>query len=109
MILLKNGKIIENNQLVKKDVLIVSANSSIQVIKGNTTFPTGELLYKLEMPEAKRIVSTPSVFDFDKDNVPDVLFGTEDGRIVLAKVNLKRREIEIVNYFNFFIAINICN
>lgn len=77
------------------DVLFVSANGSIQILKGNTTYQTGELLWKFSIPEAKRILSTPAAFDFDKDGISEVVFGTEDGRILIAKSNIKRKEIEI--------------
>ena len=77
------------------DVLFVSANGSVQVLKGNTNYQTGELLWKFTIPEAKRILSTPAAFDFDKDGICEVVFGTEDGRILVAKNNLKRKEIEI--------------
>ena len=77
------------------DVLFVSANGSIQILKGNTTYQTGELLWKFTIPEAKRILSNPASFDFDKDGINEVLFGTEDGRILLMKSNIKRKELEI--------------
>ena len=77
------------------DVLFVSANGSVQILKGNTTYQTGELLWKFSIPEAKRILSTPAAFDFDKDGINEVIFGTEDGRILIAKSNIKRKEIEI--------------
>jgi len=77
------------------DVLFVSANGSVQILKGNTTYQTGELLWKFTIPEAKRILSNPASFDFDKDGINEVIFGTEDGRILIAKSNIKRKEIEI--------------
>ncbi|MDD3323130.1 MAG: FG-GAP-like repeat-containing protein [Paludibacter sp.] len=78
------------------DVMIVSANGTVQALKGNTSYPSGELLWKMPIPEAKRILSSPSAFDFDKDGLLDIVFGTEDGRIVIAKSNIKRKEIEII-------------
>jgi hypothetical protein len=50
----------------------------------------------MAIPEAKRILSSPSAFDFDKDGIVDIAFGTEDGRIVIARSNIKRKEIEII-------------
>lgn len=79
------------------DVLFVSANGTVQILKGNTTYQTGELLWKFSIPEAKRILSTPASFDFDKDGINEVIFGTEDGRILIVKSNLKRKEIEIIS------------
>ncbi len=78
------------------DVAIVSANGSIQILKGNTTYPSGELLWKLAIPEARRIISSPSAYDFDKDGMIDFVFGTEDGKIIIAKSNTKRKEVEIM-------------
>ena len=78
------------------DVFIVSANGSVQALKGKTNFPAGELLWKLDIPEAKRIISSPAAYDFDKDGIVDIMFGTEDGRIIIAKSNIKRKEVEIL-------------
>lgn len=82
----------------KNDVAIVSANGSIQVLKGDTSYPSGELLWKLQIPEARRIISSPSVYDFDKDGIPEIVFGTEDGKIIVAKNNIRRKEIEVLSY-----------
>ncbi len=78
------------------DVAFVSANGTIQILKGNTSFPTGELLWNFTIPGAGKIISSPSAYDFDKDGIPDLVFGTEDGRIIIAKSNTKRKEIEIL-------------
>jgi pSer/pThr/pTyr-binding forkhead associated (FHA) protein/outer membrane protein assembly factor BamB len=77
------------------DVLILSANSTAQILKGNTKAPAGELLWKAPIPDARRIISTPSLFDFDGSGTPQFVFGTEDGRIIIGKSNTKRKEIEI--------------
>jgi hypothetical protein len=50
----------------------------------------------MPIPDAKRILSSPSAFDFDKDGIVDIAFGTEDGRIVIAKSNIKRKEMEVI-------------
>lgn len=78
------------------DVAVISANGSVQILKGNTNYNSGEMLWKLAMPEAKRMISSPSIYDFDKDGVPEIVFGTEDGRLVVAKSNAKRKELEIM-------------
>ena len=78
------------------DVFAVSANGSVFVLKGKTTFPAGELLWKLDLQEAKRIISSPAAYDFDKDGIVDIMFGTEDGKILIAKSNTKRKEVEII-------------
>ncbi len=78
------------------DVAFVSANGTIQILKGNTSFPTGELLWNFTLPGAGKIISSPSAYDFDKDGILDLVFGTEDGRIIIAKSNTKRKEIEIL-------------
>ncbi len=77
-------------------IITDSANGTLQALKGNTTYPSGELLSKLVIPEAKRILSSPSAYDFDKDGMLDIVFGTEDGRIIIAKNNAKRKELEIL-------------
>lgn len=78
------------------DIAIVSANGSVQILKGNTTYPSGELLWKLSIPESRRIISSPSAYDFDKDGMLELVFGTEDGKIIVARSNVKRKEVEIV-------------
>ena len=78
------------------DVAVVSANGSVQILKGKTTYPSGEMLWKLTVPEGRRLLSSPSLYDFDKDGIPEIVFGTEDGRIVVAKSNQKRKELEIM-------------
>ena len=78
------------------DVGIVSANGTVQILKGNTTYLSGEMLWKLALPESKRLISSPAVYDFDKDDIPELVFGTEDGRLVVAKSNVKRKEVEVM-------------
>ncbi len=82
----------------KNDVAVVSANGSVQLLKGDTSYPSGELMWKMAIPEARRIISSPSVYDFDKDGIPELVFGTEDGKIIIAKSSVKRKEIEIMAY-----------
>lgn len=78
------------------DVAVVSANGTVQILKGKTNYNSGEMLWKLSIPESKRLISSPSVYDFDKDGIPELVFGTEDGRIMVAKSNVKRKELEIM-------------
>ena len=78
------------------DVAVVSANGTVQILKGKTTYPSGEMLWKLNLPESKRLISSPAEYDFDKDGIPELVFGTEDGRIMVAKSNPKRKELEIM-------------
>ncbi|MCR4662476.1 MAG: FHA domain-containing protein [Endomicrobiaceae bacterium] len=78
------------------DVAVVSANGTVQILKGKTTYPSGEMLWKLSIPESKRLLSSPAVYDFDKEGIPELIFGTEDGRIIVAKSNPKRKELEVM-------------
>jgi outer membrane protein assembly factor BamB len=78
------------------DVFIVSANGSIQGLKGKTGYPAGELLWKMILPEGKRIISSPAVYDFDKDGLNDFVIATEDGRILVVKSNTRRKEFEVM-------------
>lgn len=78
------------------DVGVVSANGTVQILKGNTTYLSGEMLWKLALPESKRLISSPAVYDFDKDDIPELVFGTEDGRLIVAKSNVKRKEVEVM-------------
>lgn len=79
------------------DVAVLSANGMVQILKGNTTYPSGEMLWKLSLPEAKRTISSPSAYDFDKDGINEIVFGTEDGKLVVVKSNPKRKELEIMS------------
>ena len=78
------------------DVFVVSANGSVLGLKGKTGYPAGELLWKMSLPEAKRIISSPAVYDFDKDGLKEFVIGTEDGKIVVIRSNARRKEFEIM-------------
>lgn len=78
------------------DVFVVSANGSIQGLKGKTGYPAGELLWKMILPEAKRIISSPAVYDFDKDGLDDFVITTEDGKVMVIRSNTRRKEFEIM-------------
>ncbi|MDR0724131.1 MAG: hypothetical protein LBF23_02975, partial [Endomicrobium sp.] len=78
------------------NVFFASANGSVYYLKGKTSYGTGELLSTLEIPGAKRIIGSPSKYDFDKDGYDEFIVGTEDGRIVVIKNNIKRQELEIL-------------
>ncbi|MBR3655194.1 MAG: FHA domain-containing protein [Elusimicrobia bacterium] len=78
------------------DVGVVSANGTVQILKGKTTYPSGEMLWKLSLPESKRLISSPAAYDFDKDGLVELVFGTEDGRLIVAKSNPKRKELEVM-------------
>ncbi|MDR3124531.1 MAG: FHA domain-containing protein [Endomicrobium sp.] len=78
------------------NVFVVSANGSVYNLKGKTNYPSGELLSKLDIPDAKRIISSPSKYDFDKDGYDEFVIGTEDGRIIVVKNNIKSQELEIL-------------
>ncbi len=78
------------------DVFVVSANGSILGLKGNTGYPSGELLWKMSLPEAKRMIGSPAMYDFDKDGLMEFVVPTEDGRILVVKSNTRRKEFEIM-------------
>ncbi|MDR1417731.1 MAG: FHA domain-containing protein [Endomicrobium sp.] len=79
------------------NVFFASANGNVYSLKGKTTYPSGELLSTLAIPDAKRIIGSPSKYDFDKDGYDEFVVGTEDGRIVVIKNNIKRQELEILS------------
>ncbi|MDR2436768.1 MAG: FHA domain-containing protein, partial [Endomicrobium sp.] len=79
------------------NVFVVSANGTIYNLKGNTTYPSGELLWKLKLQDGKRMIGSPSKFDFDKDGHDDFVIGTEEGKILIIKNNTKRKEFEIIS------------
>ena len=78
------------------DVFVVSANGSILGLRGKTGYPAGELLWKTQLPETKRMISSPAAYDFDKDGLLDFVIATEDGKIIVVKSNTRRKEFEIL-------------
>jgi pSer/pThr/pTyr-binding forkhead associated (FHA) protein len=79
------------------NIFVVSANGTIYNLKGNTTYPSGELLWKLKVQDGKRMIGSPSKFDFDKDGYDDFVIGTEGGKILVVRNNTKRKEFEIIS------------
>ncbi|MCL2389852.1 MAG: hypothetical protein FWC88_00295, partial [Endomicrobia bacterium] len=78
------------------DVFVVSANGSVLGLRGKIGYPTGELLWKLQIPGAGRMISSPAMYDFDKDGLMDFVIATEDGRIMVIKSNPRRKEFEVM-------------
>ncbi len=78
------------------DVVAVSANGSIYALKGNTKYPTGELLWKLDFPQPNRLLSSPGLINIDKKGIFALVFGTKDGSIYIVKNNPVRREMEVM-------------
>lgn len=78
------------------DVIVVSANGNLYALKGKTGYPTGELLWKLEVPELKRTIATPALYDFDRNGVKDFVVGTEDGSLLFVRNSPKRKGMEIM-------------
>lgn len=79
------------------DVLVTSANGNLYALKGKTGYPTGELLWKLEVPELKRTIATPALYDFDRNGVKDFVVGTEDGSLLFVRNSPKRKGMEIMS------------
>jgi len=61
------------------DVVCFSANSRMYLLKGDTGFSASEVLVNYEIPDAKRIIGSPAVYDFNKNGIPDLVICTEDG------------------------------
>jgi hypothetical protein len=80
-----------------RNVFVVSGNGTIYNLKGDTTYPSGELLWKLKLPDGKRMIVSPSKFDFDKDGHDDFVIATEEGKILVVKNNTRRKEFEIIS------------
>jgi pSer/pThr/pTyr-binding forkhead associated (FHA) protein/outer membrane protein assembly factor BamB len=78
------------------DIAVLSANGVLYVLKGKTGYPTGELLWKLDVPGGGKMVSSPSLNDFSKDGSLNVVFGTEDGSIIVARNIMRRKEMEVL-------------
>lgn len=79
------------------DVVVLSGNGKAYVLRGKTGYPTGELLWKMDLPEANRIVSSPAVYDFEKNGIANIVFGGEDGSINVLKNSPGRKEMELTS------------
>jgi pSer/pThr/pTyr-binding forkhead associated (FHA) protein/outer membrane protein assembly factor BamB len=78
------------------DVFAVSANGMILGLKGKTGYPAGELLWKMIVPEGKRMIGSPAVYDFNKDGLKDFVIADENGKISVIASNPRRKEFEIL-------------
>jgi pSer/pThr/pTyr-binding forkhead associated (FHA) protein/outer membrane protein assembly factor BamB len=78
------------------DVFAVSANGMILGLKGKTGYPAGELLWKMVVPEGKRMISSPALYDFNKDGLKDFVIADENGKITVIASNPRRKEFEIM-------------
>lgn len=74
------------------DVWLFSANGTIYGLKGKTGYPAGELMWKLSLPEANRMVSSAALYDFNKDGVMDAVIGGEGGSIYIVDGFVNKRE-----------------
>lgn len=79
------------------DVLAVSANGKVYCLKGNTGYPAGELISKLDIQGANRMIAAPALADFDKNGMDDAVVGAEDGSVYILKSMPKRKELEVMS------------
>ena len=66
-----------------QDVVAFSANGMVYAIKGKTEYSAGEVLWKCQVAGACKIISSPALYDFDKNGAIDMVFGTETGHIYI--------------------------
>jgi hypothetical protein len=78
------------------DVIAFSANGMSYGLKGKTGYPAGELLWKSEIPDARRIIAAPALYDFDRNGLMDMVVGGENGNIYVLKSAPARKEIEVL-------------
>ena len=78
------------------DVFVVSANGMIMGLKGKTGYPAGELLWKMVMPDGKRMIGSPAMYDFNKNGLKDFVIADESGKISVISSNPRRKEFEIL-------------
>ena len=79
------------------DVVFVSPNGYLYALKGKTGYPAGELLTKMKIPQGGRLVGGISMFDFDKNGLPNFIFGTEFGEILVTRSHPSTKDIEIAD------------
>lgn len=79
------------------DVIVLSANGKAYALRGKTGYSTGELLWKTDLPEANRVISSPAVYDFEKNGIATIVFGGEDGSVNVLKNSPSRKEMEIAS------------
>lgn len=78
------------------DVVVFSANGIVYGLRGKTGYPAGEMLWKLEIGKGNRIVSSPALYDFDRNGLSDMAIGTEDGNVYIIKNSPVRKEMEFM-------------
>jgi pSer/pThr/pTyr-binding forkhead associated (FHA) protein/outer membrane protein assembly factor BamB len=82
------------------DVIVLSANGFAYALKGETGYPGGEMLWKVKVPDGGRVISAASAYDFDKDGLLDLVFGSESGTLFLLKNGETANKVTIMPIAN---------
>jgi len=48
------------------------------------------------VPDGRKMIASPAMYDFNKDGLPDFVIGSEDGKIIVIGSNTRRKEFEIL-------------
>jgi hypothetical protein len=51
----------------------------------------------MEVPDLKRTIATPALYDFERNGMADIVVGTEDGSLMVVKNSPKRKGMEIIS------------
>ena len=77
------------------NVVFTSPNGYLYALKGKTGYPAGELVSKIKIPDGGRLVGGISLYDFDKNGLPGLIFGTENGEIIVTRSRPQSKEMVI--------------
>jgi len=85
----------------KQDVVFFSANNKMYVLKGDTGYPSGELLLKYDLPDCKRIIGAPAKCDFNKNHVEEIVIGGEKGSLYVLSPSIDAGDVKVLAQIQF--------
>jgi len=84
--------VIKRQGSTSADVAFFSANGRMYVLKGDTGFSASEVLVNYVIPDAKRIIASPAIYDFDKNGISELIVCTEDGALHIIEPSTESGE-----------------
>ena len=85
----------------KGEVVFFSANEKMYILKGDTGYPSGELLLKYDVPDCKRVIGAPAKYDFNKDNIDEILVGGEKGYLYVLSPSIDAGDVKVLAQIQF--------
>jgi pSer/pThr/pTyr-binding forkhead associated (FHA) protein/outer membrane protein assembly factor BamB len=85
----------------KGEVVFFSSNEKMYILKGDTGYPSGELLLKYDLPDCKRIIGAPAKYDLNKDNIDEILVGGEKGYLYVLSPAIDAGDVKVLEQIQF--------